>query len=325
MNETEIRKLIIDHILIRIPSYIKPVDYISETLDIGKESAYRRLRGEMSFTFDEIIKLSLELNFSIDDIIGGSSEKRAFVDIEVDKDPEQNVILRLQSYKKDAERRLEDPFSSAIMAINFLPTTFCVHFPVLFKFSYYSWLHRKYRRPSRLYLSEVQILPIMESLRKKLDVLYRKISNNTFIFDPNVFLSPIREVHYFYELGLITNDEVKMIKSDFHKLIDLIEKMVRTGESAPGSQFYFYLSNLNIDSNSSYNTWNNNVTSTFNFHFLSPIVVNNSILCELHKEWLESLKKYSTLITQSNEIIQAEYFERQREYVDRLDDKKFYF
>ena len=70
MKNTDTREIVINKILAQIPPSMKPVDYISDILDIGKESAYRRLRGEMSFTLDEVIKLSVELRVSLDEIVG---------------------------------------------------------------------------------------------------------------------------------------------------------------------------------------------------------------------------------------------------------------
>jgi len=324
MKNTDTREIVINKILAQIPPSMKPVDYISDILDIGKESAYRRLRGEMSFTLDEVIKLSVELRFSLDEIVGERNENRVYLDLFLDKDPEKNFMSTLQAYKNDVEIRLKYPSSDSIMATNYLPAIFCVHNPYLFKFAYYVWLHRKYKNSYRLQFSDVHISPVMESLRKRLDKLTRKIMNSTFILDPGVFLSPLRELRYFYRLRLISKTDIDLIKNDFHALIDMLEKMVRTGEFCSGSHFYVYLSDFNIDGNSSFKSYDDNMVSSFNFHFLSPIVVSNSILCELHKEWLESMKKYSILITQSNEMIQAKYFERQREYIDRIEDKEFY-
>jgi hypothetical protein len=50
-------------ILDSIPKNIKPIEYLIKILDISKESAYRRLRGEIPFTFEEMSKLSLDLDF----------------------------------------------------------------------------------------------------------------------------------------------------------------------------------------------------------------------------------------------------------------------
>ncbi len=322
MNDI-IRKKMINKIVSTIPSYIKPVDYLSTSLDIAKESAYRRLRGEMSFTFDEIIKLSQELEFSVDELINSKNSNQITLNLQINKDPEQTFLLKLQNYKKDIDIRLQYKDSSAIMALNYLPAIFSIHFKSLFKFSYYTWLHRKYKGMPKLYYADVIIPDEFEALRKELDIKTRDVSNNTFILDMNVFLSPLREVYYFYKLRLISDDELETIKTDFHNMIDFVEKIVRTGESNPGTKYSYYISNFNIDGNSAYSNCDGNIISSFNFHYFNTILISDPEVCESHKEWLESLKKYSILVTQSNEMIQEQYFDKQRAYIDHVKDGNF--
>ena len=64
-----LNKIVLTKILDIMPENLKPVTLLMEVLDIGKESAYRRLRGEKPFSMEEIYKLSLVLNFSLDEIL----------------------------------------------------------------------------------------------------------------------------------------------------------------------------------------------------------------------------------------------------------------
>ena len=68
-----LNKSVLDKILNCIPENIKPVNYLMDILDLGKESAYRRLRGEKALSLEEIHKLSVELSFSLDEILGNKN------------------------------------------------------------------------------------------------------------------------------------------------------------------------------------------------------------------------------------------------------------
>lgn len=52
----------------RIPRGINLANYLTDALCMcmGKEAVYRRLRGEVAFTFDEIAMISCKLGISID-------------------------------------------------------------------------------------------------------------------------------------------------------------------------------------------------------------------------------------------------------------------
>ena len=72
-----LNKIVLTKILDIMPENLKPVTLLMEVLDIGKESAYRRLRGEKPFSMEEIYKLSLVLNFSLDEIISNDKSDAA--------------------------------------------------------------------------------------------------------------------------------------------------------------------------------------------------------------------------------------------------------
>ncbi|NDV97111.1 hypothetical protein D0T84_19715 [Dysgonomonas sp. 521] len=323
MSEAFEKKKIIDKIVSKMPPYIKPVDYLSTTLDIAKESAYRRLRGEMSFTFDEIVKLSQKLEFSIDELVGNKRLDMIGLSLQMNKDPQQAFLSRLQNFKKYIDNQRNDEESIVMMAFNYLPVIFCLHFEELFRFFYYTWMHRRYKELPKLYYSDIIISDELQLLRVEMDMKIRSIKRITFILDMNVFLSPLREICYFYKLGLINDDELETIKKNFHAMIDFIERIVRTGESTPGTIHYFYLSEFNIDGNSSYILWDGNVVSSFSFHYFNTINISDPEVCDIHKEWLDSLKRYSILITQSDEIIQEEYFDKQRAYIENVKTGNF--
>src|SRR5215510_8773831 len=92
-------------ILESIPENIKPIEFLTELLNIGKESAYRRMRSEIPFTFEEITKLALELDFSVDEIIGKNKEERIFLDLQANSSAnhEESFLATIQEYYKYCE------------------------------------------------------------------------------------------------------------------------------------------------------------------------------------------------------------------------------
>ncbi|NDV95418.1 hypothetical protein D0T84_10895 [Dysgonomonas sp. 521] len=318
MNKN-IRTIIIDKILELIPPHIKAVNYLSEVLDISRESAYRRLNGKMSFYIEELIILSELLGFSLDELVALKTDNsKVIIDMKINKDPTEGFLDKMRKYKIDVDNRFVDKSSSAIFALNFFPAEYCVHNRNLFKMAYYLWLHWKDRGMVKPRFSEVEVPAELEELRKSINIKARMLRNNTFILDPNVFLTPLKLVHYLHDLELINKEEIKTIKEDMHQVLYFVEKMMRTSASNSGSNNYFYLSSFNIDVNSVYYEWNGKVASSFSLNFFNRIVLTKPEICEAHKEWFLSMKKYSTLISGSNEITQAEYLKKQREYIDSL-------
>lgn len=85
----------------RIPRGINLANYLTDALCMGKEAVYRRLRGEVAFTFDEIAMISCKLGISIDQIIGNHQSNRVTFDLNLLHSPDP-----LESYYEIIERYL---------------------------------------------------------------------------------------------------------------------------------------------------------------------------------------------------------------------------
>ncbi|MBA3900814.1 MAG: helix-turn-helix transcriptional regulator, partial [Bacteroidetes bacterium] len=71
-----IQKEFLKRIRKNLPEHISLVDELAELLNVSNDSAYRRLRGETSLTFDELVLLSQKFNVSVDSILGKSKNNK---------------------------------------------------------------------------------------------------------------------------------------------------------------------------------------------------------------------------------------------------------
>ena len=65
----------------RLPPGQNLANFLTDTLCIGREAVYRRLRGEVAFTIDEVAQISYKLGISIDQIIGNHLHNRVTFDM----------------------------------------------------------------------------------------------------------------------------------------------------------------------------------------------------------------------------------------------------
>jgi hypothetical protein len=318
--DKSLNKIVVSSILENIPSNRKPVDYLMDVIGVGRESVYRRMRSEIPFTFDEISKLSLDLGFSIDEIIGQNKEERIFFDLErnVLFEPQKTFFVMLDKYLNNMIGLHEAKSIESVSAMNRLMILFSIGYDHLFKFFYYRWTHQTHETPLNYYFSEVIIPEEIMSLYNKTRYYSQLMDNNTYIIDKDVFLNTIREIQYYCRRRLISEEELVLLKGDLMEMISTWESQAQKGVSESGTVHNYYLSTLNIESNSVYSAFDGNTVSYFWIYPVSPVTIGNNVMCVMHKKWLDSLKKYSTLITQSNEMAQAEFFNKQREYLHKL-------
>ena len=315
-----LRSIIATKILSNIPPYTKSIDYLMQTLDISRESVYRRMRGDISFTLEEMAKLSVELGFSIDELIMKDIPSRIFLNVHTTstQNPSDIFTTIFQRYLDDAYNNKNSRDIESIMVINQIPHEFIVYFNHLFKFSYYRWMHQNQESSLKYSYSDITLPENLISLQHKAIDYLKKIRNNTIIIDSNVFINLIQEIQYYYKRRLIDDDEFIHLKNDLLGLVNMMENIAQTGYYGLDVKFNFYLSSLNIDSGSRYLKFNEQAKSMFFVNSIEPVIVVNSNLCAMHKKWLDSMRKYSTLITQSNEILQVKYFNKQRNHIEEI-------
>jgi hypothetical protein len=205
--------------------------------------------------------------------------------------------------------------SEMIQAQNRIPPISRAFHDQIFKFTYYKWLHQNSEISTNQTFSEITIPPELIVWQKKLQVAIKKITNFTLIIDPNIFSSLIRNIEYYYQRNLINNEELILLRNELSDLIGLYEKIAKTGVFSPNAYVYLYLSTLCINANIGYSYYDNTYDALFWVFTSNPIHISNPEMCAVQKKWLNSLKRQSTFITQSNEILQTEFFNTQYEYL----------
>ena len=294
-----------------------------DILDVGKESAYRRLRGEKSLSLEEIYKLSLESGFSLDEILGNEKANTLHVNHigSFEESPESNILKFLRHHEKHLELMLTSEKTEFIITMNHLLNTMLVGSDELFRFIYYRWMHQMKEVPLNYHFADQVIPAEIKNLCIRINQLQQKINKITLIIDKNIHLNLIKEMQYFYARGILNESELVILKEQYLRYMDYTEKIFKRGHDTNGNAFEIYLSMLNISSNTSYAIWDDKAESTFWYHFGYPMYTQDKGMVNRHKHWINSLKKYSTVITQSNELQQADFFNEQRRIINNISDK----
>lgn len=288
----------------KIPKSIKPANYLTEVFGISRESAYRRLKGTIPFTLEEVMKLATLLNFSIDDFLEKKLHKKtAVINIQNDRleNVEEGFIKMLNHHRENMRNIYESETNHTMMSANRVLTVFTCGLENLFKFGYYKWLHQFDKTPLNFSFSDLIVSDEINELRLECD-FYSQNINLVLIIDKNIIYNTIKEINYFADRGLIETEEIKKLKKELNNYMDII--FITYPEGA--LKYDIYLSSLPIGNNLSYMNYDDKTSSYYWVNSENFIYTSDPRLCQSQKDWLQSLKKYSILISQSNQKIQAE-------------------
>ena len=165
----------------------------------------------------------------------------------------------------------------------------------------------RYRFPEKLLKVQKELLEDIRLVRR-----------TCFILDENLFRSFVKEIKYFSELGLVSTTDVQDMKKELYQLLRELEILSEKGSYHNGNSLSVYLSNVNFEATYSYVE-----KARFQICFLRVYSINSmdsrdSKICDYQKKWIHSLKRHSTLISQSGEIQRMMFFNEQKKVVDAL-------
>ena len=78
MESNNSQLLFFQHIKSVLPEHVSFVDTIAELLDISNDSAYRRIRGDKTISFEELRKLCVQYKISLDQLLNLQSDNFIF-------------------------------------------------------------------------------------------------------------------------------------------------------------------------------------------------------------------------------------------------------
>lgn len=227
MTKNYIVKELINQMKERIPPGHNLANYLTDTLYMGKEAVYRRLRGEVAFTFDEIAVISHNLGISIDQIIGNHLSNRVTFDLNLLHSP--NLM---ESYYEIVERYLRifqlvngDENSETYSATNTIPFTLYSSYEYLSKFRICRWIYQNGKMKTPNSLSDMHVPEKIINAHKKLSESIRKVGKTYFVWDSNVFQSVVKEIKYFAGLNLISTSDVMYLKNELQQLLTDLEHL----------------------------------------------------------------------------------------------------
>ena len=303
----------------KLPSKDNLANTLMDILYIGKEAIYRRLRGEVPFTFAEAAVISRKLGISLDKIIGISFHNNAVFDMNVvdHNNPFETYYSILERHVKLFHTLKEDPTSEMGTSSNILPLTLSLKHDILSKFRLFKWMYQNENIKCK-HFEELDIPEKLVSKQKEFTRMASHIHSIDYIWDSTIFNHLVNDVQYFSDIHLLTDGDKQLIKEDLFRLIDELEELASKGKSDAGNDVHIYISNINFEATYSYLETSSLQLSLIRVYSINSITTQDNEMFGNVKDWIQSLKKFSTMISESGEMQRIQFFKQQREIIDTL-------
>jgi hypothetical protein len=313
-------KNFIETIQNEIPQRGKLAEVLAELLCIEKEAVYRRLRGSVAFSFQEIFKIALYFGFSLDSIAEGSSTVSKLLVMRMIEfinptEADYKMLENFCLYVRQMKGSLDSEFGSMSSLI---PTTFCVSYPYIYKFYLFKWTHQ-FSNPQKVpAYTEVKATDRLNRINRDFVESIQNSSKSIYIFDRQFIYFFVNDVRYFFDIKLISKEDVLDLKRDLLLYLDDLERYASGGVFDTGKSVEIYLANVHFYASCNYIGTSTNRVTMIRLSTFSEAYSFDETIFENTKKWLNFLKQTSTMISVSNVPERVLFFEKQREFVNNL-------
>lgn len=300
-----------------LPEKTNVAMYLMDLLSLGKEAVYRRLRGTVSFDLEEAALISMSLNISLDQIVGMESRDRAIFNLNLIRKSDllDDYCRFIESYTYAVRQLKPCPYSKRYSACNIVPFSFYTEYDLIAKFFWYKWLYQMEGFENMIPFSEFLLPPKVPQIHKQFIEESRFIDTSSFVLARNMFTSLAKDIAFFSRLNLLSKDDVEDIKFELVALLSRLESIAASGVWNEGKNLSFYLSNIDFESSYTFLECDEFELSILRVFSFGTIQSFKGQVCNVHREWFDSLQRSSTLISRSGDLHRAEYFNEQRELV----------
>jgi len=305
----------------RYPHKPDLVNALMDVLHIEKESIYRRLRKDVYFTSEEILRIADVWNISLDNMISLTPDKTRpfhFNMIEY-VHPRESDYKFLEEHNRKLEMVGNDPNGKMIEVLNALPRGLYCRSEHLTRFVTMKWLYKYGSFEDVVPFSAIHIPERMRALDMEYVRLVHHIREVHSIHDERFIEHLIDDILYFRSIGMVTEEEVTLLRGELITLLDYIEEVTVKGHFlTTENRLFFYLSHTWLDTE--YTLYESkDVTLSF-----VKILERNSVSSSDKKVFdrfmnmVQATKRSSVLMSGSNALQQVEFFASQRDKITTL-------
>jgi len=303
---------ILDSIKENLPDHLSLVDELADLLNISKDSAYRRLRGEKSLDIREIQILSNHFNLSLDSILNTNNNVLSFNTLIIDSNDFTfqdwlNNILELLGMVSQMNGVLSYFARDLPIFHHFL-------FPELSAFKIFFW-YKTYLNDDEVdnAILDFDALPAKVSETIPVAIQIRDAYVNTAseeIWTRETINILLNQILYYYETGIFKSaSQAKLILDQFAQVMEVIQNEARLGQklidpldkAIKGASFNLYYNEVSMGDNSIVFSMGDKRMAFLTASVKMLMNSSNPVFCEQMELYHSNFKRKSTLISRTSE------------------------
>ena len=294
---------------------------LMDILPLERESIYRRLRQDVMFTPEEIMKTAGAMDISLDNIVSRADGKQRPFRLNMINytNPDEYDYNILERYNGLFELAARDPATELMEIGRAIPGMIYSAYENLSRFLTMKW-HYKYGDPEHnTPLSEIHVTERMRGIEKKFVEFARNLPNIYAIYDRRFIEYMIDEIAYFHSIRMITADELLVLKGELLELMECMEEISLKGYlPQTGSKFFFYLSYTCLEAEYSLLGSKHLTLSVIKALERNGIASFDKHVFEKFKNMVRATMRLSVLMSSSNRLELIRFFDNHKRMAESI-------
>lgn len=302
-------------------------DDLVKLLDISKDSAYRRLKGEKQLSFDELVILAQAYDLSLDDLLDLWEESVVFQGDYVnsdDMDMEKYLLSMLTNLEK-----LEQFESKELFYISKdLPVFYYLMYPEVTAFKFFVWTktQMQFEAMKERKFSFDTLTPHLSELALQVARLYTRIPSSEILNADNI-LNDLRQLEYYKDTNLMSNrGDLDIIYNKLHEMITHMEEQATAGRKfMPGckagdndARYKLYVNDFFVGDNSIVAKAGDLRLVYVNHAAINFVFTSTPAFVDYNEEFMNNIIKRSSMISEVGERTRSRFFNLIHERINQF-------
>ena len=322
-----IYKNITQHIESRLGSKKAAIQFLSESLSISENAAYKRANGTTPYTLEEVVVIADSLAVSIDALLQSGNKSISFT-IDALNKRDLSISNYLKRFITLAEK-ISLSETHIYYASNEFPLLQYFAFPRLNYFKFFMWSRTNWKQDAAInttfsYKDSLSKHQEFYYLSREIYQAYLNIPSTEFICF-NSLDNTIQQIKYFVEIGAFSNkEEAVALCDELEAFVVHLNNMAMSGKKfAPdgewGTSSFFLYNNEIIQSNNVCLVDSAHLSRLFiTLDNPNTLETDNPGLIDYTRRWFETMKKFALPLGREVEKNRLIYFNKLNSYIDNL-------
>jgi hypothetical protein len=305
-----------------MPDNLSFADELAEILNISRDSAYRRIRGETILSLDEVGALCSHFKVSLDSLFYNSSQMVSF-HYQALSEEGFTYEQHLQSSARYLEMVSGLPENELIYSAKDIPIFYYFNYPELAAFKMFFWMKSllRYKRYENTVFSPDVISKEFTALGRKIWDLYTGVSCTELWSNETVNIT-LRQIEFYNECGFFDKPErARELCDQYASLVNDIKDYARLGLKNGRGKYSLYKNDILIANNTILFIMGDKRVSFVIHNMLDLLTTSEDYFCKRTEDHLRTLINKSALISTTSEKDRNKFFNGMAEAIKATANK----